>query len=143
MHDFGAYCYVGRFEYEPPTFCCTSGFIKLAPNKVATDLYECLWLTEEAKLFRKNIRAYNSIFALTSFGFNYKDLVSSRKGVCSFKGQGQAYHDLPSLIPQDDRPRYFQLYFYDTEHELANKMLILQDANLSEEVMGKIRQIMD
>ncbi|KAH0692798.1 hypothetical protein KY285_019895 [Solanum tuberosum] len=139
------YCHALRFEYEPPTFCCASGCINLAPNEVADDFYELFVVdSDDAKLFRKNIRAYNSIFAFTSFGVKLdKELASSRKEVYSFKAQGQIYHDLPSLIPNNDRPRYFQLYFYDTDHELANRMTVLQDANLSEKVMTKIRNIME
>ncbi|XP_049350419.1 uncharacterized protein LOC125815062 [Solanum verrucosum] len=139
------YCHAMRLEYEPPTFCCASGYIQLAPDEVGEDLYKLF--TDESKeaiLFRKHIRAYNSIFAFTSFGVQLnKELASSRKGIYSFKAQGQIYHDLPSLIPKNDRPRYFQLYFYDTDHEVANRMSILQDANLSEEVMKKIRKIME
>ncbi|XP_049378107.1 uncharacterized protein LOC125842861 [Solanum stenotomum] len=139
------YCNALRFQYEPPTFCCGGGCISLAPNEVADDFYELFVSdSEDAKLFRKNIRAYNSIFAFTSFGVKLdKELASSRKGVYSFKAQGQIYHDLPSLIPNNDKPRYFQLYFYDTDHELANRMSVLEDANLSEEVMIKIRNIME
>ncbi|KAG5588316.1 hypothetical protein H5410_048750 [Solanum commersonii] len=82
------------------------GYIKLAPNEVADDFYELFVAdSEEAKLFRKNICAYTSIFAFTSFGVKLdKDLASSRKGVYSFKAQDQIYHDLPSLIPNNDRP---------------------------------------
>ncbi|XP_049382812.1 uncharacterized protein LOC125847172 [Solanum stenotomum] len=65
------------------------------------------------------------------------------KRVYNFKAQGQIYHDLPSLIPKDEKPRYFQLYFYDTDHEMVNRMSILEDAKLSEELMGKIRKIMN
>lgn len=79
--------------------------------------------SEDAKLFRKSICVYNIISAFTSFGVKVdKKLASSRKGVYSFKAKGQIYHDLPSLIPDNDRLRYFQLYFYDTDHELANRM---------------------
>lgn len=39
-------------------------------------------------------------------------------------------------------PRYFQLYFYDTDHELDNRMSVLQDANLSKGIMSRIRSIM-
>ncbi|KAH0633391.1 hypothetical protein KY284_036177 [Solanum tuberosum] len=134
-----------RLEYEPPTFCCASGYIQLAPDEVGEDLYKLFtYESKEAILFRKHIRAYNSIFDFTSFGVQLnKELASSRKGIYSFKAQGQIYHDLQSLIPKDDKPRYFQLYFYDTDHEVANKMSILQDANLSEEVMKIIRKIME
>ncbi|KAG5615518.1 hypothetical protein H5410_015342 [Solanum commersonii] len=129
------YYHALRFEYEPPTFCCTGGCINLATNEVANDIYELFVAdSKNVKLFRKNIRAHNSIFAFTSFRVKLdKALASSRKGVYNFKAQGQIYHDLPSLIPNNNRPRYFQQYFYDTDHELANRMSVLQDANLSEE----------
>ncbi|KAH0661326.1 hypothetical protein KY284_026257 [Solanum tuberosum] len=134
-----------RFQYEPPTFCCGGGYISLAPNEVANGFYELFVSdSEDAKLFRKNICTYNSIFAFTSFGVKLdKELAFSRKGVYSLKAQGQIYHDLPSLIPNNDIPRYFQLYFYDTDLELANRMSVLEDANLSEEVMIKITNIIE
>lgn len=47
------------------------------------------------------------------------------------------------MVLKDDTPRYFQLYLYDTNHELANRMSILEDTTLSEKVMGKINKIMD
>ncbi|KAH0633092.1 hypothetical protein KY284_035878 [Solanum tuberosum] len=81
------YCHAMRLEYEPPTFCCTSGYIQLGPDEVVEDLYKLF--TDESKeaiLIRKHIRAYNSIFAFTSFGVQLnKELASSRKGIYSFK----------------------------------------------------------
>ncbi|XP_070025095.1 uncharacterized protein [Nicotiana sylvestris] len=139
------HCHAIRFQYETPTFCCGSGSIKLANTEVPIPLYELLIAeSEQAKEFRKNIRAYNSIFAFTSVGVTLdKELASSRKGVYAFRAQGQIYHNLPSLLPQNDNPCYFQLYFFDTDNELSNRISKLQEANLSEEIVLKISQIMD
>ncbi|KAG5604787.1 hypothetical protein H5410_026279 [Solanum commersonii] len=73
----------------------------------------------------EEVKSVRNIFTFTSFGAKLdKDLASSRKRVYNFKVQGQIYHDLPSLISNNDRPWYFQLYFYDTDHELANRMSV-------------------
>lgn len=47
------YCHSMSFEYEPPTFWYTCGYINLAPNEVSDDFYE-LFVddSDEAKLFR-------------------------------------------------------------------------------------------
>ncbi|XP_075108897.1 uncharacterized protein LOC142180730 [Nicotiana tabacum] len=95
-----------RFQHETPTFCCGEGSVRLVNTEVPIQLYELLVdESDEAKEFRRNIRAYNSIFAFMSFGVRLdKELASSRKGVYTFKAQ---------------------------------------EANLSEEVVTKIRQLMD
>lgn len=99
---------------------------------------------KEAKLLRKNIRAYNRIFSLTLFGVKlHKDLASFRRGIFSFKAQGQVYHDPPSFIPKNDKPCYFQLYFNDKNNKLVNRISLLQDANLSEGAMRILRKIME
>ncbi|KAG5570603.1 hypothetical protein H5410_060369 [Solanum commersonii] len=76
-----AYCHALRFEYESSAFWCEGGHINLAPNEVADDFYELFVAdSEDAKLFRKNIRVCNSIFAFTSFGIKLdKELASARK----------------------------------------------------------------
>lgn len=63
------YCDAKRFQYEPPTFFCANGYIKLARIEAPAELYELFMTdTEEATGFHKNIRACNSIFAFISFG---------------------------------------------------------------------------
>uniref|UniRef100_A0A5B7BXA3 Helitron helicase-like domain-containing protein n=2 Tax=Davidia involucrata TaxID=16924 RepID=A0A5B7BXA3_DAVIN len=137
------HCAAKKFEYEPPTFCCHNGQIKLVSNDVPHELYSLfISQTEEAKEFRKHIRAYNSIFSFTSLGVNLdKDLASTRRGIYTFRAQGQIYHNFPALIPKDNEPCYFQLYFYDTDNELQNRMRILEDANLSEATVSKLMEI--
>lgn len=138
------YCDAKRFEHEPPTFYCASGNIKLANVEAPKELHEMFVANADDVIeFRKNIRAYNSIFTFTSFGVNLdKEITSSRKEVYTFRAQGQIYHDLPSLVPRDNNPCYFQLYFFDTENELTNRISKVKDGILSDKVARKIKQIM-
>ncbi|XP_057801659.1 uncharacterized protein LOC131016887 [Salvia miltiorrhiza] len=139
------HCGARRFEYEPPTFCCDNGKVKLAFSEVPPELDELFTAqSEEAINFRRNIRAYNSIFSFTSFGVKLdKELASARRGVYSFQAQGMVYHDLPGLIPQYTSPTFFQLYFYDTQSEFENRINIMQNQVLSEAVVQMLMKILE
>ncbi|KAG5630574.1 hypothetical protein H5410_002291 [Solanum commersonii] len=139
------YCSTKRFEHEPPTFCCASRYIKLATTEAPSELYEMFVVsTADTIDFRKNICAYDSIFAFTSFGVNLdKEIASARKGVYTFRAQGQFYHDLPSLVPRDNVPCYVQLYFFDTDNELTNRISKVKEGILSDKFTKKIKQIME
>lgn len=139
------HCGALRFECEPPTFCCGSGKIKLAPIEIPEELYE-LYSSQsaEATEFRNNIRALNSIFCFTSFGVKLdKELASARRGVYTFRAQGMAYHSLPGLLPNEDGPGYFQLYFVETENEIENRMKILTNSTLCEATVKKLMKILE
>ncbi|GAA0166574.1 hypothetical protein LIER_40214 [Lithospermum erythrorhizon] len=98
--------------------------------------------SEEAKEFRKNIRAINCMFTFTSFGANFdKKLASSRKDVYTFRVNGQVYHDLPSLTPDRNGPCFFQLYFHDTANEIENRLKIMKD-DVDQNLMEKIKRIL-
>ena len=91
------------------------------------------------------IHAYNNIFAFTSFGVNLdKELASAKKkGVYTCRAQGQIYHDLPLLLPRDNNPCYFQLYFFDTDNELTNRLSKVNEGILSDHIATKIKQVME
>lgn len=134
-----------RLEFEPPSFCCQKGKIRLRNVELPEELYELYTSNSKAaEEFRKHIRAYNSIFSFTSFGARLdKELASSKQGVYTFRVQGQIYHHLPALIPEANAPRYLQLYFYDTENELNNRLNILKDVNLNERIVKKLMKILE
>ena len=138
------HCGAMRFQYEPPTFCCYKGQIKLASVHVPDELrYLFTSTSEEAKEFQKNIRAYNSIFSFTSLGVKLdKGLASANRGIYTFRAQGQIYHDLPSLIPNESGPCYLQLYFYDTDNELNNRMKKIAKASLNASIVEKLMRIL-
>ncbi|PIM97022.1 hypothetical protein CDL12_30516 [Handroanthus impetiginosus] len=139
------HCGAVRFEYEPQSFCCGNGKIKLASIQMLDELYELYTSQlEEAANFRKNIRGLNCIFSLTSFGVKLdKEFASARRGVYTFRARGMVYHDLPGLIPNKNGPGNFQLYFVETENEVENRMNILDSSSFSKGIVRKLIQIME
>lgn len=88
--------------------------------------------SEESNEFREYIRAYNSIFSFSSMGVKLdKRIANMGKGIYTFKVQGQVHHFVPNLCPNDARARFLQLYFYDTEHEVINRMHHMPQLNKS------------
>ncbi|KAK4493062.1 hypothetical protein RD792_018108, partial [Penstemon davidsonii] len=72
-----------------------------------------------------------------------KELASARQGVYTFRAQGMVYHDLPGLVPNENGPEYFQLYFVDSEEEVESRMKILENASLSENTVKKLIKILE
>ena len=71
----------------------------------------------------ENIRAYNQMFAMTSFGATIDNSINTGRGPYVFRVSGQIYHWIGSFCPVgDDTPRFLQLYIYDTEHEVRNRL---------------------
>lgn len=78
---------------------------------------------EKSKNFRTYIRAYNNMFMFTSFGVKYdKKLAKKICGMYTFREQLHMYHFIDDLVVSNETPKNFQLYFYDHENELGNKM---------------------
>lgn len=134
-----------RFEYEPRTFCCDDGKIQLSSTEIPDELFSLFTSnSEDAVEFRKNIRLYNGIFSFTSFGVKYdKELASGKHGVYTFRAQGMSYHNLPGLKATKNCPEYFQLYFVDTHKEVENRLNVLRDSSLSEELVKKLIRILE
>ncbi|KAF5461688.1 hypothetical protein F2P56_017766 [Juglans regia] len=118
------HCKAKRFCHETTGFCCADGKIYLATNDVPDQLYALFTSnTDESTHFRTYIRTYNNKFAFTSFGVKFdKDLCRGNRGIYTFRTQGQIYHYINDLLPSNGCPSYLQLYFYDTEHELENRI---------------------
>ncbi|KAG5578495.1 hypothetical protein H5410_058629 [Solanum commersonii] len=118
------FCKAIKFEYEPPAFCCSNGSVQLTSHEIPIELKN-LYLenTELSKHFRTYIRTYNNIFAFTSLGVTYdKELAKTNNGIYTFRVQGQMYHFINDLIPTDKKGKNLQLYFFDSENELRNRM---------------------
>nr|GEZ54971.1 hypothetical protein [Tanacetum cinerariifolium] len=87
----------------------------------------CLfWYAERLKganHFIEQIRAYNQMFAMTSFGAKVDDSVNKGRRPYVFKVSGQIYHWIGSLCLEEGHDLTFlQLYIYDTQDEVANRM---------------------
>ena len=62
--------------------------------------------------------------------------------IYTFRAYEQIYHDLPTLVLEENNPCYFQLYFYDTGNELQNRMRTQYNENLSAKVVEKLMKIL-
>ncbi|GKD77297.1 hypothetical protein Tco_1339918 [Tanacetum coccineum] len=63
------------------------------------------------------------MFNMTSLGARVDDSINIGRGPYVFKILGQLYHWLGSLcLAEGGPPRFLQLYIYDTENEVNNRM---------------------
>ncbi|KAJ9553601.1 hypothetical protein OSB04_017646 [Centaurea solstitialis] len=106
-----------RPEYH---LCCGGGKIYMYPERDPPQYIKELL---QNRHFMENIRAYNQMFAMTSFGAKIDDSINTGRGPYVFKLSGQVYHWMSSLCPPiGEAPRFLQLYIYDTHNEVENRM---------------------
>ena len=101
-----------------------------------------------SKHFRKNIRAYNSIFAFTSLGASIDHSINKSKGPKVFKICGQIYHLMGSLLSEENQlPRFAQLYICDTDNEVNNRVLSVcgdeQNDKLDRDIVKNLINMLD
>jgi hypothetical protein len=85
------------------------------------DLYH--GVDRRSRYFLANIRAFNSMFAFTSIGGRINRTRNDGRGPPIFIMNGENYHQIGSLLPLPGKaPKFAQLYIYDTDNEIANRM---------------------
>ncbi|KAJ6946875.1 hypothetical protein NC651_001539 [Populus alba x Populus x berolinensis] len=108
------------------TLCCNNGKVVLpAPQETPNYLDNLLnpHNGSSSKKFRREIHAYNSMFAFTSMGAVVDHSVNSRSGSYVFKVNGYCHHLMGSLLPMYNRgPKFAQLYIFDTDNEVSNRL---------------------
>ncbi|GKA86060.1 DNA helicase, partial [Tanacetum coccineum] len=63
------------------------------------------------------------MFSMTSLGANIDESINNGRGPYVFKISGQLYHWIGSLCPaHGEPPRFLQLYIYDTDNEVDNRL---------------------
>ncbi|CAI9269479.1 unnamed protein product [Lactuca saligna] len=99
--------------------CCRDGDVVLPyPSRFHPEFLDLY----QNPTFFKDIRAYNSMFYMTSFGVNVDESVNDNRGPYVFKICGQICYRIGSLSPDPTKgPRFLQLYLFDTENEVQNK----------------------
>nr|GEU45230.1 helitron helicase-like domain-containing protein [Tanacetum cinerariifolium] len=109
--------YDGQPEYH---LCCGLGKIYM-PQASVPALFIRQLLTNIH--FMEHIQAYNQMSAMTLFGAKVDDSINKGRGPYVFKVSGQIYHWIGSLCPEEGHdPWFLQLYIYDTQDEVANRM---------------------
>jgi hypothetical protein len=106
--------------------CCAKGkvlipYLETPPEPLQHLLFD--HNSEDNKNYQKNTRVYNTMFAFKSPGMSFDNNFGGGNGPPTIRIQGQPCHRMGSLLPlPGDTPKFAQLYIYDTENELANRM---------------------
>nr|GEW58210.1 DNA helicase [Tanacetum cinerariifolium] len=124
--------------------CCAGGKVVSQWPRAPPDEIKKLF---GDKGFQENIRAYNQMFSMTSFKAHIDDSVNKRRGPYVLKISGQIYHWIGSLCPTPGNPpRFLQLYIYDTENEVANRMRYFPkggSSQLDPEIVSSLIRVLD
>jgi hypothetical protein len=107
------------------SLCCRKGNITIPFMREPPPLIRSLFNGTHPKSnhFVLNIRSYNNMFSFTSLGGKIENPSDGTPGPPQFVISGQNYHRIGSLIPSDGNPpKFAQLYIYDTENEVANRL---------------------
>ncbi|KAL2894433.1 Dedicator of cytokinesis protein 4 [Bienertia sinuspersici] len=133
-------CEAKKFQYESPSFCCANGEVKVATNPFPPGLLRLFSSQDEdAVHFRTFCRVYNNMFAFSSLRGNIDG--KTQMGIYVFRANGHIYHFLPDLIPANEKPKFIQLYFYDSQHEIANRANFFKE--LHHDIISMLMKLME
>jgi hypothetical protein len=107
------------------SMCCKKGKVTVPLMREPPPLIRALFngLHHKSPNFLSNIRSYNNMFSFTSLGGKIESGDENGAGPPNFVVAGQNYHRLGSLLPSDGQPpKFAQLYIYDTQNEISNRM---------------------
>ena len=111
---------------QAPVFsiCCRKGTVDLPRTPPTPDFLMNLYMDPTSgPAFQKCTRIYNSMFSFTSTGGKVDHSINNGRGPYIYRLNGQNHHVFGSLIPNDgETPKFCQLYIYDTENEVSNRM---------------------
>jgi hypothetical protein len=106
--------------------CCHGGKAQLPLLKKPPKVLHHLLLnnqSSQSKNYQTHTRIYNSMFAFSSPGMSIDEEKRGGRGPPNIRIQGQVCHRIGSLLPQDgERPKFAQLYIFDTDNEVQNRM---------------------
>lgn len=112
------------------SLCCMRGKVQLPVElKPPPSLLMSLLKNEhpKSKGFLENIRRYNSMFAFTSLGGKVDHTINNGRGPYCFRLQGENYHKMGTLLPENDqKPKFAQIYIFDTKNEIQNRMNVVR-----------------
>lgn len=98
----------------------------------------------ESIKFLTYVRTYINKFAFTSFEVTFDWYLcnnnNNNKGIYIFQAHGQIYHYINDLLRLDRHPSYLQLYFFDNEYELENR--VYNSGRLNPSIIAKLMDIL-
>ena len=131
-------------SYPKYTKCCGGGQVYLTKE---TDPPERFKQLLKNKHFLDNIRAYNQMFSMTSFGADIDESINDGRGPYVFRISGELHHWIGTLCPTNPKePKFLQLYIYDTQNEIQHRMEPFGGeghSNLKAEIVQELIRILD
>ncbi|GAU41076.1 hypothetical protein TSUD_139790 [Trifolium subterraneum] len=102
-------------------------------------------ISPDSKNYQAHTRIYNSMLAFTSPGMQLNDQHLRGKGPPTLRIQGQVCHRIGSLLPEEgEQPKFAQLYIYDTDNEVKNRMNNFRNnKDLDEQIVKKLKSMLD
>ncbi|GAA0165206.1 hypothetical protein LIER_43707 [Lithospermum erythrorhizon] len=123
------HCGAYKFYRETTQFRFSGGEISLVEYVLPEYLVQLITRNDaKSKRFQNMIRTYNNHFAFTSIGMSCDEKYERRDhGIYTVKVQGQIHHYHDDLMPQQASKKLsgVQLYFYDPDHQVTNRMMTL------------------
>ena len=133
------HCKAYRWEGERESLCCCKGKVKLDPlQQPPSEMIALFNVNRSGSTFLEHIRAYNNALALASLGCNQVCMPGFNP---NFKIQGKMFHRIGSLLPADNQtPKFAQLFFYDSDNELANRLS--NHSDLDADILGQLQRML-
>jgi hypothetical protein len=133
------YCKAYRWPGERETLCCCKGKVSLDPlPQPPNEIVKLFDVNRFGNCFVEHIRAYNNALALASLGCKEVHIPGFSP---NFKIQGKMFHRIGSLLPPDNEtPKFAQLFFYDSDNELSNRLSHL--SNLNENILAELQAML-
>jgi len=106
--------------------CCGGGKVQLPLLDPPPQLLQDFLFGNQSpasKNYQANNRTYNAMFSFTSPGMKMDTQINNGKGPPTLRMQGQTHHRIGSMLPLPGvSPKYAQLYIFDTDNEISNRM---------------------
>ena len=121
--------------------CCLQGKVKLHFQRDPPSLLKGLLdgSHPDSSHFKKFIKTYNMMFSFTSMGGKIDRKINDGKGPYIYRMGGQNVHQIGSILPlQGDTPKFAQLYIYDIQNKVKNRMKTLNSNENSSGIDQKI-----
>uniref|UniRef100_A0A0R0GI82 Helitron helicase-like domain-containing protein n=1 Tax=Glycine max TaxID=3847 RepID=A0A0R0GI82_SOYBN len=101
--------------------------------------------TTHAKNYQQSIRTDNMMFAFTSASIKFDKTISHSRGPPTIKIQGQPCHMIGSLLPMPRKePKFAQLYIYETENEVHNRINTVSHYNeIEAHIVSNLQKMLD
>ncbi|KAL2990436.1 hypothetical protein AAZX31_11G201000 [Glycine max] len=114
------------------SLCCGNGKVELP-------------LLQNPPKYLYQLLTYNMMFAFTFAGIKFDKSINHSRGPPTIRIQGQPCHRIGSMLPIPGKePKFAQLYIFDTENEVQNRINAISPHNqIQEHIVSQLSEMLD